>query len=51
MKEIKMNYQGRILTFQVGAVGDVYIFCECKQEPAARGFFTNKYVQENTIRG
>ena len=54
MKEIKMFYQGKPLTFQVIDKGNEgkgdYYFCECEMNPAARGFFTQAYINDNEIK-
>ncbi len=42
MKQITMNYQGKQEIFQV--------FCECKTNPAARGFFTRGFIDQNLIK-
>lgn len=47
MKEIKMIFNGKTETFQVTYECTEYIFCECRSNPAARGFFTAKYVNQN----
>lgn len=44
---LKMTYQGKVETFKVTYKCDAYIFCECISNPAARGFFTNQFVQNN----
>lgn len=49
MKQIRMNFQGKTLDFQVTYECETYIFCECKAEPSARGFFTKEYITKNKI--
>jgi hypothetical protein len=48
MKEIKMMFQGHIQKFQITYECPAYIFCECREKPEARGFFTRKYIQTNS---
>lgn len=47
---IKMRFQGKLLTFQVTYQCPEYLFCECNENPAARGFFTMGYVKENHLK-
>lgn len=47
MREIKMLYYGKVLTFQIVYECPDYIFCECREEPKARGFYTRKYIDAN----
>lgn len=47
MKEIKMQFGVKVLTFQVSFECKEYIFAECKENPAARGFFTSDYIFAN----
>jgi len=46
---IKMKFNGKELTFNVTYQCPEYVFCECPAEPSARGFFTQKYLSENTL--
>lgn len=43
IQEIKMMFQGKVETFQIMYECATYKFCECKSNPAARGFFTTSY--------
>lgn len=47
MKEIQMKFQGAVETFQITYQCADYVFCECKTNPSARGFFTTQYLQNN----
>lgn len=47
MKQIKMLFNGKIETFTIIYECDTYIFCECRENPAARGFFTSDYINKN----
>ena len=49
MEKITMSFQGKPQKFEVTFRCKEYIFCECKQNPAARGFFTAKYEAENKL--
>lgn len=47
MTEIKMVFNGKVEIFQITYACKEYVFCECKTNPAARGFYTEKYVTQN----
>lgn len=48
MKQIRLKLpNGKIETFQVTYQCKEYIFCECLTDPAARGFFTTAFVNNN----
>lgn len=49
MDEIKMTFQGKTYTFQIGYKCDAYCFLECREKPENRGFFTNNYIQANLV--
>jgi hypothetical protein len=49
-KEIKMQFGIKVLAFQVTYECDTYIFAECNENPAARGFFTSNFITQNLIK-
>jgi hypothetical protein len=49
MEKITMMYNGKPVKFEVTFRCKEYIFCECQQNPANRGFFTAKYEAENKL--
>ena len=49
MKKIKMLFMGKEETFTITYQNATHIFCECETNSAARGFFTNEYVEKNKI--
>lgn len=50
MKELKMYFGAKIETFQIKYEETAYIFAECSTNPAARGFYTRKYIDEHTVK-
>ncbi len=46
-KEIQMQFGVKVETFKVTFECDEYIFAECITNPAGRGFFTRKFINEN----
>jgi hypothetical protein len=47
MREIKMLFNGKTEIFQVTYECLQYVFCECKSNPSARGFFSRVYLNKN----
>lgn len=50
MKEITMLFNGKPIRFQVIYEEPAYIFCDSKEVPAARGFYTRAYITQNVVK-
>jgi len=40
---------GEVNTYQVTFESADYIFAECKEKPACRGFYTTSYINKNKV--
>lgn len=47
--ELKVNNLFKRIEFRVTYREPAYVFCECDQYPAMRGFYTAPFLRENQV--